>query len=327
MSRSHSYSSNHSRGGRQQQNPNLAVTEASFQSLQLSDTSYPSSYGTTSQYPSRGSYGQESLSTNYLAPGYDAASFASTSPSASYLSPQRGVSPFADLDQDPGSFLSAEASSYAKPDMSSYSYHRATAPGSFDGQGSYPSSRSPSMHGKLTVLLLRRTLSDAMGAAGYAYASGDASSRRSMSYPSGPHVLPSSVLDAFSVEDREVARQRRRRLSESRRLAKARVRRTRLPTICEPAASMGFHMGHSIDFLTAPSTSSSYDMGGSSGYARASTTSSAPYLSGVTGYGKLYSGLHRLQLTRMTRSANPYGSSYPSSYGVGDVNTSSLYPR
>ncbi|KAL8950411.1 MAG: hypothetical protein Q9222_003549 [Ikaeria aurantiellina] len=219
MSRSHSYPSNHSRGGRQQQTPNLAVTEASFQSLQLSDSSYPSSYSTTSQYPSRGSYGQESLSTNYLVPGYDATSFASTSPSASYLSPQRGVSPFADLDQDPS----------------------------------------------------------------YAYAGGDGPSRRSMSYPSGPHVLPSSVLDAFSVEDREVARQRRRRLSESRRLAKARVRRTRLPTICEPAASMGLHMGHSIDFLTAPSTSSSYDMGGSGGYAPASTTSSAPYLSGVTG--------------------------------------------
>ncbi|KAI4231725.1 MAG: hypothetical protein L6R40_007646 [Gallowayella cf. fulva] len=129
-----------------------------------------------------------------------------------------------------------------------------------------------------------------------------------MSYPSGPHVLPSSVLDAFSAEDREVARQRRRRLSESRRLAKARVRRTRLPTISEPMLGVGEDMGPSIDFLAAPSTSSSYELGGSSGYARTSSTSSAPYLSGVSG------------------SSNPYGPSYTSSYGVGDIGTHSLYP-
>ncbi|KAI4200477.1 MAG: hypothetical protein LQ350_003925 [Teloschistes chrysophthalmus] len=57
-----------------------------------------------------------------------------------------------------------------------------------------------------------------------------------------------------------------------------------------------------------PSTSSSYDIGGSSGYPRTSSTSSAPYLSGVAG------------------SSNPYGSSYSSSYGVGDLGTHSLYP-
>ena len=123
-----------------------------------------------------------------------------------------------------------------------------------------------------------------MDDADYAYAGGDASSRRSMSYFSGPHALPSSTLDAFSVEDREVARQRRRRLQEGRRLAKARVRRTRLPTIVEPEASMGgLDVGGSIDFFAAPSTSSSYDLGGSSGYPQTTPTSSASYLSGVTG--------------------------------------------
>ncbi|CAO1597203.1 hypothetical protein XANCAGTX0491_001022 [Xanthoria calcicola] len=127
-------------------------------------------------------------------------------------------------------------------------------------------------------------------------------------YPSGPHILPSSVLDAFSTEDREVARQRRRRLSESRRLAKARVRRGRLPTIFEPMAGVGETMGPSIDYLTAPSTSSSYDLGSSSGYPRTSSTSSAPYLSGVSG------------------SSNPYGPSYASNYGVGEVGSHSLYP-
>lgn len=120
--------------------------------------------------------------------------------------------------------------------------------------------------------------------AGYAYAGGDASSRRSMSSPIGPHILPSSVWDAFGMEDRDIARQRRRRLSESRRLAKARMRRTKLPTIVEPdMRSIGESMGLSIDFLAAPSTSSSYDIGGSSGYPRTSSTSSAPYLSGVAG--------------------------------------------
>ncbi|KAL8779033.1 MAG: hypothetical protein Q9213_007131 [Squamulea squamosa] len=290
MSRSYPYSSNHSRSSRQPQTPNLAVTEASFQSLHLSDTGLPSSYSTSNQYPSRGSYGQDSLSTNYLAPGYEAATYASGSPSGSYLGSQRGVSPFPPLEQDPSSLFDIDPSSYSKSDMGSYSYNRAPVPSSYDSQGSYASSRSPSMHD-------------------YAYAGGDAPSRRSMSYPSGPHILPSSVLDAFSTEDREVARQRRRRLSESRRLAKARVRRTRLPTISEPMVGVEENMGPSIDYFAAPSTSSSYDLGGSSGYARTSSTSSAPYLSGVSS------------------SSNPYGPSYTSNYGVGDVGSRSLYPN
>ncbi|KAI4098161.1 MAG: hypothetical protein LQ339_006539 [Xanthoria mediterranea] len=217
MSRSYSYSSNHSRPSRQPQTPNLAVTEASFQSLQLSDTSFPSSYSTSNQYSSRGAYGQGNLSTNYLTPGYEAASYVSSSPSGSYLGSQRGVSPFAPLEQDPSSLFDTAPSSYNKPDMSSYSYQRAPLPSSYDGHGSYASSRSPSMHD-------------------YAYAGGDASSRRT------------------------------------------------------------------------PSTSSSYDLGSSSGYPRTSSTSSAPYLSGVSG------------------SSNPYGPSYASNYGVGEVGSHSLYP-
>ncbi|KAL8920658.1 MAG: hypothetical protein Q9208_006140 [Pyrenodesmia sp. 3 TL-2023] len=290
MSRSHSYSSNQARGSRSYRSPNLAVTEASFQSLQLNDTSLPSSYSTSNQYPlPRGSYGQESLDPNYLTPGYDTAAFASSSPTGSYLGSQRGVSPFAALETEADTYYDPEASAYNRSDMSSYGYHRAPVPSSYEGHGSYSSSRSPAMHD-------------------YSYAGGDASSRRSMSYPSGPHALPSSVLDTFSVEDREVARQRRRGVHESRRLAKARVRRTRLPTIVEPDTSMGMNLDRSIDFLAAPSTSSSYDIGGSSGYPRTASATSAPYMGGVA------------------VSSHPYETSYSSSYGVGDTAAHSLYP-
>ncbi|KAL8674578.1 MAG: hypothetical protein Q9168_001021 [Polycauliona sp. 1 TL-2023] len=172
MSRSYSYSSNHPRSSRQPHTPNLAVTEASFQSLQLSDTSLPSSYSTSNQYPSRGSYGQANLSTNYLTPGYEAASYASSSPSGSYLGPQRAVSPFASLGQDPSGLFDPDPSSYSKTDMS-YSYHRAPLPGSYEGHGSYASSRSPSMHD-------------------YAYAGGDASSRRTPSTSSSYDISSSS---------------------------------------------------------------------------------------------------------------------------------------
>ncbi|KAI4231724.1 MAG: hypothetical protein L6R40_007645 [Gallowayella cf. fulva] len=117
MSRSHSYSSNYSRESRQHQPPSLAVTEASFQSLQLSDTSLQPSYSTSNQYPSRGSYGQSGLSTNYLTPGYDVVTYASSSPSGSYLGSQRAVSPFASLGQDPGNLFDTDPLSYNKPDM------------------------------------------------------------------------------------------------------------------------------------------------------------------------------------------------------------------
>lgn len=147
-----------------------------------------------------------------------------------------------------------------------------------------------------------------------------------MLYLSGPHVLPSSVLDSFSTEDRQVARQRRRRLQESRHQAKARVRRTRLPTILEPETNMGIHVGGSIDFLAAPSTSSSYDIGGSSGYPRTTSAPSAPYMSAVTGQGSPSNMLKLRWLTGFSRSSNPYGPSYSSSYGVGDVSAPVLYP-
>ena len=163
MSRSHPHSSNQSRPSRQPQTPNLAVTEASFQSLHLSDTSLPSSYGTSNQYSSRGTFGQGNLSTNYLTPGYQAASYASNSPSGSYTGSQRGVSPFAPLEQASSGFFDTDPSNYSKTDMrsvpnshhlqslltssSSYSYQRAPLPSSYDGHGAYGSSRSPSMHG------------------------------------------------------------------------------------------------------------------------------------------------------------------------------------
>ncbi|KAI4185911.1 MAG: hypothetical protein L6R41_003848, partial [Letrouitia leprolyta] len=117
MSRSRSYSSHNSRGSRSYQPPSLAVTEASFQGLQLSDSSLQPTYTTSSQYHSRGSYGEESLGSTYLTPGYDTASFVSSSPSGSYLGSQRGVSPFAALESEPGAFYDPEASSYNKPEM------------------------------------------------------------------------------------------------------------------------------------------------------------------------------------------------------------------
>ncbi|KAI4184449.1 MAG: hypothetical protein LQ348_004549 [Seirophora lacunosa] len=307
MSRSHSYSSNQSRESRPYRTPNLAVTEASFQGLQLSDGSLPSSYSTSNQYRSRGSYGHESLNPNYLTSGYDTASFGPNSPAGSYLGSQRAVSPFTALETEPGAYYDTEASAYGKADMSSYGYHRTAVPSSYESHSSYASSKSPSIHD-------------------YAYAGGDPASRRSMSYPSGPHVLPSTVWDAFSTEDREVARQRRRGLQESRRLAKARVRRSRLPTIVEPDTSMGMHVSHSIDFLAAPSTSSSYEIGGSGGYPRTTSTSSASYVSGATGYSKLdyYPTLPLLIGCR--RPSSSYHPSYTTSYGVGDVGTHPLYP-
>lgn len=117
MSRSHSYSSNQSRESRPYRTPNLAVTEASFQGLQLSDGSLPSSYSTSNQYRSRGSYGHESLNPNYLTSGYDTTSFVPNSPAGSYLGSQRAVSPFAALETEPGAYYDTEASAYSKADM------------------------------------------------------------------------------------------------------------------------------------------------------------------------------------------------------------------
>ncbi|KAL9030400.1 MAG: hypothetical protein Q9196_001480 [Gyalolechia fulgens] len=235
MSRSHSYSSHHSRGNRSYRAPNLAVTEASFQGLQLSDTTLQPTYTTANnQYPPRGTYGPESLRPTYLAPGYDTASFTSSSPSGSYLGSQRGVSPFAALETEACDFFEPEASAYQKPDMG---------------------------------------------------------------------------------------------LQGSRRLAKARMRRRRPPTIVEPEASMrGLHVSRAIDFFAAPSTSSSYDIGGSGGYPRTATTSSSPYLGGIAGYRGPADVDVFLRLTLLARSSHAYGPSYSPSYSVGDITAPTLYP-
>ncbi|KAL8942177.1 MAG: hypothetical protein Q9211_001507 [Gyalolechia sp. 1 TL-2023] len=125
----------------------------------------------------------------------------------------------------------------------------------------------------------------------------------------------------------EVARQRRRRLQGSRRLAKARMRRRRPPTIVEPEASMrGLHVSRAIDFFAAPSTSSSYDIGGSGGYPRTATTSSSPYLGGIAGYRGPADADVFLRLTLLARSSHAYGPSYSPSYSVGDITAPTLYP-
>ncbi len=95
---------------------------------------------------------------------------------------------------------------------------------------------------------------------------------------SGPTILPSSTTGRAGPQEREVVRQRRRDLHESRRSNKLRVRRA-LPSISEPESSMAPDMSHSIDFVVAPPTSSSYEMTGHYDPYRA-TVQSSTYAAG-----------------------------------------------
>lgn len=109
--------------------------------------------------------------------------------------------------------------------------------------------------------------------------------RRSTSGPSGPSTLPTLIFGGPSTAEREVARQRRRAVQDSRRQTKVRTRRTRLPSTWDAGSSEAREVGHSIDSLIASSVSS-YDMGSSIGgahYSRPESISSAqiPYLGGV----------------------------------------------
>lgn len=121
----------------------------------------------------------------------------------------------------------------------------------------------------------------------YTFSSAEASQRRSMSGPSGPNILPSSALRGLSTEDREVARQRRRNLQESRRQSKVHVRRTQLPSTSDARSTEAQNVGCSIDFFAASSTSSSYDVGsnlGTASYGRTNSVSSThgPYMGGIS---------------------------------------------
>ena len=94
MSRSysHSHDSGHSRGSRRRGSTNLAVTEASFQELQLNETAgtqHPASYTASgSAYP-RPSSRRSELTASYPQPGYGIGDFNHSSPSQTCVDPQR----------------------------------------------------------------------------------------------------------------------------------------------------------------------------------------------------------------------------------------------
>ena len=149
-------------------------------------------------------------------------------------------------------------------------------------QNSFSSRSSSSMRGMFSsfYLTISKILSQVTD---YAYPSAENQARRSTSGPSGPSLLPSSALSGLSTEEREVARQRRRALQESRRQSKNHVRRTRLPSASDSRSSKVQEIGHSIDSFTASSNASSYDMGNAP-YGRTNSVSSTqgPYMGGIS---------------------------------------------
>ena len=92
-----------------------------------------------------------------------------------------------------------------------------------------------------------------------------------MSGPLGPSILPSSAYGGFRDAEREVARQRRRNIHDSRRQAKLMMRRTMLPSTSGIRPSEVEYVSGSIDSLAAHS-GSSYDS--RSPYGRTPPTSS-----------------------------------------------------
>ena len=102
-----------------------------------------------------------------------------------------------------------------------------------------------------------------------------------MSGPSGPSILSSSAYGGFRDVEREVARQRQRKLNESRRQSKLLRRRTMLPSTLYARPGEADTESGSIDYFLAHS-GSSYDS--HSAYGRTPSTSSAQgsYLTGVS---------------------------------------------
>ena len=105
----------------------------------------------------------------------------------------------------------------------------------------------------------------------------EASLSRSMSGPPGPSILPSSAYGGFRDAEREVARQRRRNIHESRRQSKLLMRRAMLPSTPGIRPSEVDYLSGSIDSFVAHS-GSSYDNHGA--YVRTPTATS-----GHGGYG------------------------------------------
>ncbi|KAK3175237.1 hypothetical protein OEA41_002484 [Lepraria neglecta] len=104
-----------------------------------------------------------------------------------------------------------------------------------------------------------------------------------MSGPSvGPSILPSSAYSGFRVEEREIARQRRRNIHEVRRQSKLLHRRAVLPSNASIRPSEVETVSASIDSFAAHSASS-YDSHGAYGGRTSSTSSThGAYPSGVS---------------------------------------------
>ena len=93
MSRSHSYSHDpgHSRGSRRRGSSTLAVTEASFQGLQLNETAgtqHTVSYTASDPTYPRSSSRRGELTATYLQPGYGLGDFTQSSPSETFVDPR-----------------------------------------------------------------------------------------------------------------------------------------------------------------------------------------------------------------------------------------------
>ncbi|KAF6228150.1 hypothetical protein HO133_007880 [Letharia lupina] len=302
MSRSHRRPSDYSRGSSPRIDRNLAVTEASFQNLGLNETagaqyqSGPSSYLLPDQRSRRPSYPRSELSSGYLQPDYVSSSYTRAASPASFSALENSTS-FGTTLLDPSDYqlfsdtgtFSTRASPFStsvlgRTDMGSYPYPSDTMT-SYRDTSSYGPSRSPSQRG-------------------YTNPSTEASLSRSMSGPSGPSILPSSAYGGFRGLEREVARQRQRKLHESRRQSKLLLRRTMLPSTPYARPGEADTESGSIDYLLAHS-GSSYDS--HSAYGRTPSTSSAQgsYLTGV--------------------SSSPYDNPYTTAYGTSGVGSHTMY--
>ncbi|CAD6573761.1 MAG: hypothetical protein ASARMPREDX12_006231 [Alectoria sarmentosa] len=301
MSRSHRRPSDYSRGSSPRIDRTLSVTEASFQNLGLNETagaqyqSGPSSYLLPDQRSRRPSYPRSGLNSGYLQPDYVSSSYTRAASPASFSALENSTS-FGTTLLDPSDYqlfsgtgtFSSRISPFStgalgRTDMG-YPYPSDTMT-SYRDTSSYGPSRSPSQRG-------------------YTNPSTEASLSRSMSGPSGPSILPSSAYGGFRDVEREVARQRQRKLHESRRQSKLLSRRTMLPSTPYARPSEADTESGSIDYLLAHS-GSSFDS--HSAYGRTPSTSSAQgsYLAGV--------------------SSSPYDNPYATAYGTSGVGSQTTY--
>ena len=129
--------------------------------------------------------------------------------------------------------------------------------------------------------MITGTLLHGLKHSGYTNPSTEASLSRSMSGPSGPSILPSSAYGGIRDVGRDVARQRQRKLHESRRQSKLLLRRTMLPSNLYARPSEAYTESGSIDYLLAHS-GSSYNSHGAYGRTPSTSSGQGSYLTGVS---------------------------------------------